>query len=664
MGGFDQGFAYGQQLHGQQFQKAEEQRIAQRDAMANLHQQVITNPGSTPEQRDQALNAISALYKPHEAPDLFQRLAGLIHGQKSQPAAEVQTAEAAPTEPQQPQAPPVLDPLGIPYSNPDHAAAATANPTPHPFAPVTPEHPVNRIKEGLEALGGFLKQHGQGFSQPTAPAPPTPSLASEFSGFKTPYQVGQDTADAQQTRAIALKEEDLKRYKLTRTPQNKFLDEYAGTNYGLPSFSDLNSDQQAEAIAAYKKANVGVKLTTQIVADPDSSTGFSKATYNQMTGEEQSTIPGAIPPRGYVPTKRVTRTTDPATGLTTTSVSDVTPQVPGVNAAPIGKNAPKFPTNVLTPPNPNVRPSAPQAAAQAAGAQATQGGLDEVNAQIAANKGKAGAPSRKAARMPVSSAAPNPASAVPIRKLDEEGNIPYDPNVPTVVLEAARQLIDGQDVNKIKGKNVANMAGDYARQFGWSQGKFTPREQNQMDEAKYFLTQLRNDPSLGVLDSFGDRVHLAAVPHGTKANSGNLLSNVLGVGAAMTESDLQSQYQSNIDQANNIAGGIGQLTRSGRQTEAGLNRVRDEMPNVLRAKNRADAERRIDNLLKEIEIAERKYGVPAFQKPHEAKTSPGGPVSKNAPKSPPPSGATLKAPDQNGVMHWTNKDGEDLGVVQ
>jgi hypothetical protein len=56
------------------------------------------------------------------------------------------------------------------------------------------------------------------------------------------------------------------------------------------------------------------------------------------------------------------------------------------------------------------------------------------------------------------------------------------------VVEAANQLLDGQDLNKLPQK-VREPAARMARQYGWEQGKFTPREQSQLRTASTFINE-------------------------------------------------------------------------------------------------------------------------------------------------------------------------------
>ncbi len=586
---------------GQRFQKSEEQRVAQRNAQAAVLEQALQNPNTSPEDRHALLTQHAALFQPQEAPDLFQRLAGLIHGQQSQPAAEVATAtQQAPAETAQPMAPPapvLRDPLGVPYSDPQQAAAAQA-----PVHPFQTDHPVlNRFREGLDALQGHLR----GFAQPVATPPVNPAADDVLARtYRSQAGIQKDAAQLAAQNALNLEAERRKRYLLTATPENKFLNQGA-SDAGYNSFAEAPPEVQTDLLKKYKVANVGPKLTTAIVIDPDSSTGYSKVSSNQFTGEVTSTIPGITPPRGFVPTQRATRSTDQY-GNITTSVTSTTPQVPGLNGAPVSSKAPKAPVNVIVPPNPNVRPGAAQSAAQAAGEQAAQGGLDEVNAQIQANKGKAGAPSRKVAAAkaaPVSSAAPSLSS----KTLDANGQIPAD-GANSQVREFAQQLIDDRDVDKIPAKARA-AAASLAREYGWSQGKFTPAEQGRMLTANKFLDSLASSRGLSVLDNPTSRLKIASVleqhPSGMLGQGAQILS-------AMNLSPEEQQFINDYNAALGTVQGLTSITRSGRPIEAAVTRLKAELPNVLKSANSADAKNKIQLLQREVQLGLEKNSLKGF----------------------------------------------------
>lgn len=211
--GANPGFMGAYQHVAQKRQFDEANRIAGRDAQAKQLEGAIQNPANDPfdpklqptvddtadvasqkqaeiakrqAYRQQLFQQHGALYAPHEAPTLIQRLSGLISG-KVKPRSDIaNSTSAAPgpaatapggpasANPVDPNAPPpapvVKDVLGIPISDPD-VAAAHQQPL-HPFQ-TTPHPVIGRIQEGLDALGNHLKAFAhpvQGRPDPNATA--------------------------------------------------------------------------------------------------------------------------------------------------------------------------------------------------------------------------------------------------------------------------------------------------------------------------------------------------------------------------------------------------------------------------------------------------------------------------------------------------------------
>lgn len=196
----------------QNFQRAEESRVAARDAQAKLYENALSNPDTSPEDRKALLTQHAALFQPHEAPTLFGRLAGLIHGQQAMGAVpnaaaatpSQPTSSAAPTPPTHyqnelgdtvphtmdangqpiPPQPMARDVLGVPISDATVAAAHA-----EPLHPMAKSHPIlDRLNEGLDALGNHLK----GFAQPTPPFNPNANDALSRS-YKSPISIARDT---------------------------------------------------------------------------------------------------------------------------------------------------------------------------------------------------------------------------------------------------------------------------------------------------------------------------------------------------------------------------------------------------------------------------------------------------------------------------------------
>lgn len=188
------------------------------------------------------------------------------------------------------------------------------------------------------------------------------------------------------------------------------------------------------------------------------------------------------------------------------------------------------------------------------------------------------------------------------RGLDADGHIPAGTGNPQLT-EAANQLLDGQDVGKLKLPTKDVMAASaLARKYGWEQGKFTPKEQVMLKEATTFLTSARDDKALKALDGdFLSRMQLAQVAK-TPDKEG-FIGKGLSLAAAQNMTEDQKNFIQMYNQLVGTISGLAQLVRSGRATEATIERLKAELPNPVTTKDSADAKQRIQRLLKEVDVA-------------------------------------------------------------
>lgn len=394
------------------------------------------------------------------------------------------------------------------------------------------------------------------------------------------------TAAADERRA-----EQLAQAKLAAKPKKDFdvyLDKYI-ESHGLGSVDAITDAQYEDALQAYGKAKRAEKMTTKVIQDPDSPTHFSAATWDLTTGQLVSKFPGVLPPRGFIPTDRVTRTTDQF-GNVTESVSQMTPQIPGAQSPPTHPE----------PPKPSAAPKAsPPAAPKSTPAKGIGGIIGKVN--------------------PARPEAPRASSNSP-RALDASGHIPASAGNSQLV-EAANELLDGRDLKDIPAKAKAPAAA-LARQYGWEQGTFTPREKIQVNEAANFLQRLQDSPSLGVLDSPLSRGKIAQALRSTEKQGvmGTQLTQLVSQNLTPEESEFVRLYNA----AAGTVSGLAPLTRGGRPVESSIRRLMQELPNVLQSSGSADAKERVKNLLQEIKVAEATKGnTPLGGSPASAL---GGPV--------------------------------------
>jgi hypothetical protein len=197
-------------------------------------------------------------------------------------------------------------------------------------------------------------------------------------------------------------------------------------------------------------------------------------------------------------------------------------------------------------------------------------------------------------------AAAAPASA---KQLDAQGHIPETAHVNPRLREAANQILDGMDMNKLPvPARDREAAAELARQYGWKgQGMFAPKDMMMMRESTSILKQLAASPSLSVFDDFGSRQKIAQVIQNPDKR-GFIGQSVQSLAAA----NLTPQEQEFVTLYNQAVGriaGLSQLVRSGRATEATIERLKTELPHPFNTTNSAHARQKLAQIQNEIDIA-------------------------------------------------------------
>lgn len=310
---------------------------------------------------------------------------------------------------------------------------------------------------------------------------------------------------------------------------------------------DLGDYEKAAALMG-TQAKGTQKLKEVLKPDPQSSTGWSKIVYDAETGQEVSRQLDVAPQRGLI--ERESTTTDPF-GLTSTTVSK--PIIRGQGGAPPSQSRPSI--------SPTVTPTA----------RATP-----------SVRGKA--------------------------PLDADGHIPIEKSsrLNPFVVEGANQLLDGMAIKDLQIPEKAKpAAAALARQHGWEQGKFTPKEQVMLREATSILQQTYSSPSLKVLDEdWLQRQKLAQVI--SNPDKMGMFARGLTNAAAMNLTNSQAEFLRLYNQMVGRISGLSQLVRSGRATEAQIERLKAEIPNPLTTRDSSDARKRLKLILNEVEIAMQK----------------------------------------------------------
>jgi hypothetical protein len=303
--------------------------------------------------------------------------------------------------------------------------------------------------------------------------------------------------------------------------------------------------KKVEAIDAGLEAKPAAqreKTVTSIEPDPESPTGYSKVT-SDASGEI-SRQTNVLPPRGFIGSE--SETTDP---FGVTSKTTRKPVIPGQ-----GKPTPA---------------SAPSPA-----------------------KTPAEAKQKAAAVAPPGS-----------QKLDEQGHIPATAKVNPQLREAANNLIDGMDVDKLPiPQRDRAAAEELAKRYGWSgQGLFSPKDKLLIRESTGILKQLASSDALSVLDDTSSRLKIQQVLQNPDKR-GMIGQTVQGL-VAGNLNDKEQQFVTLYNQAVGRISGLSQLVRSGRATEAQIERLKQELPNPATTSSSAHARQKLAQIQNEIDIA-------------------------------------------------------------
>lgn len=614
--GFDLGLENAQQRLIQRRNQEEQQRVQQQNTVgaqlldainnaSNIKPQtkdengnIIHNPeyDNAQQAKQQLLQQYTTLMSPAQHASFADHLHGLIFGhadhRPQQPALSPNSSPNEPSAPAQGQAP----------------APSSASPAPlHPMAPAPPDHPIHAISKGIRELGNHLSA----FAHPLPlQQQPDPALMAKY--YRDPAEVqfernkeiwgvrGQNALELQNLKNEYLKTQlqarpprllsqttipdlleqmkvdptmaiyapdghEVSPAQLAEMPAGTIAREFRAGSQIFYALGDQNS----------KTLNVGgqiydIPAVGQInIAGPKQN--------STVVGQATSTLPHA------------SSTTDPF-GLTTTSKRQTV--VPPVSsAAPPPPGAPPVEPTLKTRPGAEVNPGARPPGTVPGGA---------------AVKTK-----------PVSINAPLP-------PLDENGHIPAGVGN-DLVRQAANGILDGRDPKEFGNPKVQTAALALVDKFvpGYSRGAFTPKEKVQFGVAMHFLNQLKDSDSLSVLDNVISREKIARA---MKAPEHMGLADRI---AAYSLTPKEAEFVRFFNQARGTVAGLSQITRSGRATNSQVNTIAQELPNVFQSSSSDDARKRVDQLLKEADIA-------LHTNPRDVGKQP---VSKSVPKS--PGGQTL-----------------------
>ncbi len=189
------------------------------------------------------------------------------------------------------------------------------------------------------------------------------------------------------------------------------------------------------------------------------------------------------------------------------------------------------------------------------------------------------------------------------KQVDAQGHIPPSAKINPQLREAANQILDGMDIDKLPiPQRDRAAAAELARSYGWvGQGLFGPKDKLLIRESTGILKQLANSDSLSVLDDTGSRLKLQQVLQ--NPDKRGFVGQTLQTLSAGSLSPKEQEFLTLYNQAVGRISGLSQLVRSGRATEAQIERLKTELPNPATTADSAHARQKLAQIQNEIDIA-------------------------------------------------------------
>jgi len=319
-----------------------------------------------------------------------------------------------------------------------------------------------------------------------------------------------------------------------------------------------------------------VKTTTKLLNVKGK--GWSFVTYETGEGGKVLKImAGAAPPRSQVETARTSKTTDPF-GVTSTSSGTTRPvyhkeveltegaAMPSETAA-IADQAPE--PGQESKPTPEVKP-------------------------VPSERKKPAGEMKKELEGMVSKGKP---------QLDAQGHIPDTAKVNPNLRAAANNLMDGMDITKLPIPQKDRAAAEQlAKQYGWKgQGLFAPGDLMRVRNSLAIIDDFDKGDTLSVLDDAMSRQKIAQAIQNVEKRG--MVGQALQTFVTQNLSDAEQRFVNVYLQAVGRISGLSQIVRSGRPTEATIERLKSELPNPAYAGSAAAARDKLALLHDEINIA-------------------------------------------------------------
>jgi hypothetical protein len=381
--------------------------------------------------------------------------------------------------------------------------------------------------------------------------------------------------------------------------------------------SDDNGNVVARPMAAGFKPNTK-PARGALVRSKQSPTGFAETFIDPYTIKVVGWIP--ITASRYYQGTESTKTTTDTAGVTTTSAGVTRPlNQESVDLSTYGQLS-SDPTEDVPSPNPAVQPSTAPAGNPLPNQTSKSAAPASVSKPVVAPSPPT---SRRVSATPLElkkkiPAPPqdSPTAGKPL-ETDAQGHIPENAvdvsgkPINPQIREAANQLMDGVDMKDVtlpvKDKPTAEAV---ARKYGWGRGPYLPRELKQMQNAKQFLDQALNSKAFmkAIDDGFWRKFQTAESEHdASKSGLWDTAAHVLSINNLTPE---QQEYLTIRQALMGTVSGLSSVVRTGKATEATINRLAQEIPDVMSSSNSKMAKEKIGQIKKELEVA-LAQGVPA-----------------------------------------------------
>jgi len=188
-------------------------------------------------------------------------------------------------------------------------------------------------------------------------------------------------------------------------------------------------------------------------------------------------------------------------------------------------------------------------------------------------------------------------------QLDAQGHIPDTAKVNPNLREAANNILDGMDITKLPiPQRDRAAAEELARSYGWKgQGLFAPGDMMRVRNSLAIINDFDKGDTLSIFDDAVSRQKIGQAIQNVEKR--NMVGQAFQTWIAQNLNPAEQRYVRTYLQAVGRISGLSAIVRSGRPTEATIERLKSELPNPAYAGSADAARAQLDLLHDEINIA-------------------------------------------------------------